>query len=204
LCQAESLAIVPGTIPIASIVADSAEATGLKWAAPSGGSGMSLISRTTFSSVASQTFDGVFTSTYFNYLVVIDFIAASTFDDTLHLQFRYAGPTTQTASYYGSSLEQPRTGAQVLTSSDNAAQFTITPDTGGTSDHYGSGQIYFESVGNVSTNATYNGKYLNGYTASQYIIGGNVNEQRIYTGFLLKAAGSNITGAVSIYGLAKA
>jgi len=38
LCQAESLAIVPGTIPIASIVADSAEATGLKWAAPAGGS----------------------------------------------------------------------------------------------------------------------------------------------------------------------
>jgi len=37
LCQAESLAIVPGTIPIASIVADSAEATGLKWAAPAGG-----------------------------------------------------------------------------------------------------------------------------------------------------------------------
>jgi hypothetical protein len=38
LCQAESLAIVPGTIPIASIVADSAEATGLKWAAPAGAS----------------------------------------------------------------------------------------------------------------------------------------------------------------------
>ena len=38
MCQAESLAIVPGTIPIASIVADSAEATGLKWAAPAGGS----------------------------------------------------------------------------------------------------------------------------------------------------------------------
>jgi hypothetical protein len=37
LCQAESLAIVPGTIPIASIVADSAEATGLKWAAPASG-----------------------------------------------------------------------------------------------------------------------------------------------------------------------
>jgi uncharacterized protein (UPF0210 family) len=31
LCQAESLAIVPGTIPRASIVADSAEATGLKY-----------------------------------------------------------------------------------------------------------------------------------------------------------------------------
>jgi len=34
LCQAESLAIVPGTIPKASIVADSAAATGLKYQAP--------------------------------------------------------------------------------------------------------------------------------------------------------------------------
>jgi hypothetical protein len=34
LCQAESLAIVPGTIPEASIVADSSESTGLKWQAP--------------------------------------------------------------------------------------------------------------------------------------------------------------------------
>jgi hypothetical protein len=39
LCQAESLAIVPGTIPIASIVADSSESTGLKWQAPAGSSG---------------------------------------------------------------------------------------------------------------------------------------------------------------------
>lgn len=36
-CQAHSSAIVPSTIPIHTIVADSAEATGLKWAAPSGG-----------------------------------------------------------------------------------------------------------------------------------------------------------------------
>lgn len=33
---------MPGTIPIASIVADSAEATGLKWVAPAGGGGKVL------------------------------------------------------------------------------------------------------------------------------------------------------------------
>jgi hypothetical protein len=64
LCQAESLAIVPGTIPIASIVADSAEATGLKWAAPtaSGFVGCSLtksanqsLSNATLTAI---TFDG--------------------------------------------------------------------------------------------------------------------------------------------------
>jgi hypothetical protein len=43
LCQAESLAIVPGTIPIASIVADSTQTTGLKWAAPASGGGMTSI-----------------------------------------------------------------------------------------------------------------------------------------------------------------
>jgi hypothetical protein len=37
LCQAESLAIVPGTIPIASIVANSSTSTGLEWQAPAGG-----------------------------------------------------------------------------------------------------------------------------------------------------------------------
>jgi hypothetical protein len=52
LCQAESLAIVPGTIPIASIVADSAEATGLKWAAPAAGGGMTSIASGTFTATA--------------------------------------------------------------------------------------------------------------------------------------------------------
>jgi hypothetical protein len=48
LCQAESLAIVPGTIPIASIVADSAAATGLKWAAPASGSQILQIVQATY------------------------------------------------------------------------------------------------------------------------------------------------------------
>jgi hypothetical protein len=56
LCQAESLAIVPGTIPIASIVADSAAATGLKWAAPAGGGKvLQVVSATTTTTVTSTT-----------------------------------------------------------------------------------------------------------------------------------------------------
>jgi hypothetical protein len=54
LCQAESLAIVPGTIPIASIVADSAEATGLKWAAPAGGGKVLQVVSATYSTEQSS------------------------------------------------------------------------------------------------------------------------------------------------------
>jgi hypothetical protein len=61
LCQAESLAIVPGTIPIASIVADSAEATGLKWAAPAGGGGMTQIAT---GSLSGASLDVALTGTY--------------------------------------------------------------------------------------------------------------------------------------------
>jgi hypothetical protein len=42
---------VPGTIPIASIVADSAETTGLRWAAPAAGGAFTLLSTTTCSGV---------------------------------------------------------------------------------------------------------------------------------------------------------
>jgi hypothetical protein len=55
LCQAESLAIVPGTIPIASIVADSAETTGLKWAAPASGGGMTLLQSLTLSGASTTS-----------------------------------------------------------------------------------------------------------------------------------------------------
>ena len=56
MCQAESLAIVPGTIPKASIVADSAEATGLKWAAPAGGGKvLQVVSATTSTNVSVTT-----------------------------------------------------------------------------------------------------------------------------------------------------
>ena len=50
---------MPGTIPIASIVADSAEATGLKWAAPASGGGMTLLSTTSLSSGASITVSSI-------------------------------------------------------------------------------------------------------------------------------------------------
>ena len=55
-CQAHSSAIVPSTIPIHTIVTDSAEATGLKWAAPAGGGKvLQVVSGTTTTQKDSST-----------------------------------------------------------------------------------------------------------------------------------------------------
>lgn len=58
-CQAHSSARVPSTIPIHTIVADSAEATGLKWAAPAGGGKVLQVVNAGTTSIGTNT-----TSTY--------------------------------------------------------------------------------------------------------------------------------------------
>lgn len=172
------------------------------WSTAGGGSGLTLISRTTFSNTAAQIFDNVFTSSYYNYLVVIDEIYAATSGDDLQLQLRYAGPTTQAASYYGSSYSIPFSGSPTSTTSNNSSQMTISAITG-SSGTFGSGHFFVNNVGNSSLIPSFRGHYVDS-DANQMTFGGQINTARIYTGFLLKSSSSNITGAVSIYGLAKA
>jgi hypothetical protein len=184
------------------LTADSTAATGLKWAtAATPSSGLNLIARTSFSNVASQAFDDVFTSTYATYFAVIEQIYAATGDDDLQLQLRYAGPTTQTATYYGSTFEVPYTGSTVATPSNNGAHLTVARQTG-SSGTLGSGYIYFNLVGDTSVKPNFRGQYTD-KDANQYSFGGQNDTARIYTGFLLKSSSTNITGTVSIYGLAK-
>jgi hypothetical protein len=89
LCQAESLAIVPGTIPIASIVADSTQTTGLKWQAPASG-GMTLLSTTTLSSTTT-TINISDTSYVDLYVICTGNTSASVRND---IALRYNGVTT--------------------------------------------------------------------------------------------------------------
>jgi hypothetical protein len=183
------------------LTADSTAATGLKWATASAGA-LNLIVTTSFSNVASQAFDDVFTSTYKTYYVVINDIYAATGTDDLHLQLRYAGPTTQTASYYGSSIGYSYTTSSIAIASNNASQLTMSGMTG-TVGCPGGGEIYFNNVGNTSYVPMFRGQYIDA-DANQCTFGGQANVSRIYKGFLLKSSSSNITGSVSIYGLATA
>jgi hypothetical protein len=171
--------------------------------AAGGASGLTFISRTTFSSVASQAFDGVFTSSYYSYIARIEYIFGGTGADDLQLQFRYAGPSTQTSGYYGSSFETVYNGTSSITGSNNASQGTLATDIGGTPQGT-TAEICFNGVGNASEVATYYGHASNIPGSAQQIFNAVSPTARTYTGFLLKSSSSNITGAVSIYGLAKA
>jgi hypothetical protein len=186
------------------LTADSAEATGLKWATPSGGgSGMTWLSTTTFSNVASQSFNGVFSSTYNSYLVVIDTIYAGTDTDDLQMQFTYAGPTTQTTGYYGTSIAATYANSTVTNNNtNNQTTLLLSTDTGNSSGQT-SGFFYVSGFGNASNGGAINGLLVNNNVSKSANFSGANGTARVYTGFLLKSSSSNVYGTVSIYGLAK-
>ena len=164
---------------------------------------MSFISRTSFSNVASQAIDSVFSSTYFNYLVVIEGIYAATAADDLQMQMRYSG-TTQTTGYNGNLISAVRDNTTITNTNQNAAsQFTLGLVSGDATES-NAYQMVFTRVGNSSQEALWSGTGTLG--ASSYgsaFFAGSVHTPQTYTGFLLKSSSSNITGIVSVYGLAK-
>jgi len=177
----------------------------VKWATPaSAASGMTFISRSTFSSVATKDFDNVFTSSYYTYLFVIETLYAGTSGDDLFLQWRYAGPTTQSTNYYGSSIYASYLNTSVANDpTNNNTALRLSRDSSSAASP-GNGYFYVNLVGNASEMAALNGQYFTGENGQGSISQGDVAVARTYTGFRLLSGSSNITGAVSIYGLAKA
>ena len=80
------------------LTADSATATGIKWATPAGG--LTLISATPVSAVTAFNVDGVFTSTYTNYRIVYSGTASAGYAFTT-LSWRTSGTTNTAAKYEG-------------------------------------------------------------------------------------------------------
>ena len=176
-------------------VADSAEATGLKWAAASSGA-LVLVKRGTFSSVANTgtTFDDVFTSTYVSYLLNFEFVSAATTANDLEMLLRNTGPTTRTANYKSAS-------GRLTFGSTTSTYFGAANDDFWqlTQDTYGGGYLWFNR-----TNSSLQGWYYSEANMAWYNLqlqngagGGSI-------GFQLRSSSSNITGQISVYGLAQA
>lgn len=178
------------------LTADSTTATGMKWATPS--SALSLISSTTFSAVATQNFDSVFSSTYKSYLVIIDSLFSSSSGNDLLLAFRYGG-NTQSALYYGSSVNGSYNSTSVVSlPTDNASALSIANASASSGDK-GCGFFY---ISLLDEKPNVNGSFYASVTATTNFFAGGTTQSRTYDGFQLTAGGANLTGRVSIYGLA--
>jgi len=181
------------------LTADSSTATGLKWAAPSTGA-LTLITRTDYSNVASQTFDNVFSTTYKTYSIIIEKNIAATPEDDLQMVMRYG--STNASSHYSLVNFYPFNSATLSQVSISAgSSMTLANQSGGS----GFPLTYNLTVSNVGTGSnTYPSIYGIGYNinASQSLWFGGypyIGSQQ-YTGFKMQSASSNITGTISVYG----
>ena len=175
------------------------------WAAPAAGGGMTLIKRASFSNVANTgtTFDDVFTSSYETYFINIEQIYSASAGDDLHMQLRYAGPTTQAAAYYMANYYANYIATSMsFQHSNNASQWLLSDNSGDSADTV-SAQLYLNNVGNISERALINGAMINSNKITAEIFAGNAYTARLYTGFLLKSSSSNITGTVTVFGVNK-
>jgi hypothetical protein len=178
----------------------------LKWATPATPtSGLTLISRQSFSNVANTgtTFDSVFSSTYKTYQVVVETMYGATGADDGRFVLLYSG-TAQTADYVGvvGEVSIGQLIAYTIThSSTQTAAFAIDADIGDATNQT-STTITLNKIGGSSTKPTW---YLTGFSDAvrrPLIGGGVVDTARTYTGIQFKSSSSNVTGTVSIYGLA--
>jgi hypothetical protein len=180
-------------------------ATAPEWGAAGGSSGLSLIQRSTFSNVAntSTTFDGVFTSTYTNYLVRIEQLSSSTIADDLHFQFRYSG-VTDTGYYAG--LWQIEWNSTTIANTNPGAAGAVIPlatDSQTSPAFPFVGELNVGYIGTTQKAKIY-GMGFESYGGQFCFIGGDMDVARTVTGFILKSASANISGTVAVYGLATA
>lgn len=172
----------------------------VKWAAVSSTSGLTLITRQTFSAVATADIDTIFSSTYETYLMVIEECFSSV-NSRLLLQFRYAGPNTQTADYYGRLSRLAQTYS--ATDYGGVSSVGIIENIGTSASQASNGHFYFTNVGNGSRAPIAHGigmpaGYLESSTTGFFNL-----TAREYTGVRLSAASGNLSARVAVYGLAK-
>ena len=187
------------------LTADSTAATGLAWATPAAGA-MTLIRRSTFTNVAGTgtTFDGVFTTTYKTFLVVLERVfSVSAQTDDLQMQLRTNVPATKTANYYGNLMTTPyNSGSSTFTQQSATAQFTLAL-TIGEGNYPSSASITFARVSDGAYRSVWYGQGQSGATDQAVTVFGGFNDDvASYAGFLLKGSSANISGEVAVYGLA--
>lgn len=182
------------------LTADSTAATGLKWAPAAAGA--TFISRTSFSSSAGVTIDNLFSSTYENYLISMQ-VYGGTGSPTLRMQGRY-GSTTYTSANYQYAWNGTVFGSSTFAGvRGNAITYWDLDQIDSNATYYNTYNFTLYRP-NASAWMTMTGALVSQVAGRALTGAAAVNANQSWTGLYLYAGAGNITGQVTVYGLAAA
>jgi len=156
--------------------------------------GMVLLNTTSFSGVASQSINDVFSATYDNYKIVLRNTVSS--NDDLYFKVRVSG-TDLTTGY--ANIRNLTTTSATITSYTNYSDVLINLGVRGSSQGSGTIEVFSPflaqrtqifSLGSADSSTVF----------FQEIVNGSVKNTNSYTGFTIIPASGTITGTVRVYG----
>jgi hypothetical protein len=174
--------------------------TGLKWAAPAGAAGLTLISRSAFSAVTSVSLTGVISASYDAYLISVEKIFyAGSGTRNLLLTLLYSTSTEQTSDYYFNTVKVGSSNTN--TSGGPASSWNFCAEISSNTNQASHFLAYLSQVNNQGA-PQFSGHGLGGDNFTATLAAGLNTTSRSYTGIKITSSnGSNIAGTVAIYGL---
>jgi hypothetical protein len=169
--------------------AASGESSGLKWVS----GGLTLINTTTFSAVASQAIDSVFSATYPHYFVIVTMTTTSS--PTFTMVMRTGAVDNTNSNYNFQRLEASNTGV-TATRTTSGASWAIDTQTD-------TPKSFIMKILNPfsSSDNTFMENFAN--TAGYLQLGGaRFSANTSFDGFKIICSTGNMTGTAKIYGLA--
>jgi hypothetical protein len=194
---------VPGILTVGTnghtLVADSSTSTGLKWAAAAGGGDLVRITTASFSAATSASVDSVFSSTYDNYLILLN-VESTSGSNAMQVRFRTSG-SDNTTSNYGSNWEYAAFGTAGATGQlGSAAGSTLAYIQDITGNPTSNVMFVFNPFATQNTYANHQAVQGNGYR----ITGGlEFDTTTSFDGISFICAAGTFGGTISVYGYKK-
>jgi len=176
-----------------------AEIAGLKLIVPSSvaGSGVSLSgAKVTFTAATSVSVNGVFDSTYDNYLIVISHAASAA--TTLRFRMRASGSDNTTASSY--TLQRLSANSTSVTGARDSYDFSFGP----TATSSPNGSHYYVYGPALTQPTALRSVNVDNNSSARILDGATTHNQSVsYDGISFFPSSGNVTGALTVYGLSQ-
>jgi hypothetical protein len=166
----------------------------------SGTTGLVLLNTTSFSGVATQSISSVFSTTYKDYMIQLNFTGST--DNTMGMRLRSGSTDNSSNNYYSVGFYQTIAAATPTGSSHNLTSYWWIGETRNALQQ--SNVIYVHQPFETA-HTTMNQQMLYGgsTTAGQVASTGSMSVTTSYDGFTLYPLSGTITGSISVYGFNK-